>query len=738
MTATEERRYVPSLVGGVVSGFYVVIFMFSYASLIYSGTLVRFLPNGIGALLVGAAAVSLVTAAVSGVRGLVAAPNDNPVAISAVMAASIAASLPATTTPETTYATILVAFALTSLLCGVTFVVIGRLQLASIVRFIPYPVIGGFLAGTGLIIFRGSFVAASDVPLTLATIGDLSAAGVAVLWVPALLFGVVMVIVLMKFSHFLVVPGVVLTALIAFHGLRVAMGQSIAEAAEAGWLLQGMETGGIWQPISTAALRAANWSVIVGEAWTIGTLVLISAIAILLNATALESACGSDLDMNRELQAAGIANIIGGCAGSVAGYHYVGMTVLMRRMNACSRSVGVLIACSCIGALIFGPTFIAYIPKFLLGGLAFFIGLSFLYDWLFESLRKLSKVDVSIILTIMVSMVLWGPMQGVLIGLLATVGLFVFHYSRVSVIKHACTAVSIRSAVDRPREHRHLLHERGEQVVVFALQGFVFFGTASHLVAKVRAAAEAPRQHPLRFLLIDFRRVTGMDASALHAFVKVKQVASARGIEVVYADVDATTRRTLDSETFIDGSPLVAQCHADLDHALEYAEESLLRDIAAPAASAHPRIEEWLAHHLESSAAAAALMGKLTTVTAEAGEAVITGGEHGHALYLVEQGKLSVFLDGRLKSTARLRVIGPGSVFGAASMFRDPRHRRRLTTVVAMEPSTVHRLSVEGLECLRRENSEAALAFQDFMLAYLSERLDGSLHLVEELMGDER
>jgi SulP family sulfate permease len=730
---SSKNQLVPSVVGGVVSGFYVVIFMFSYAALIFSGDLAQFMSNGIGALLVGAVVIALVSGLMSQIPGLVAAPNDNPVAITAIMAIAIAEAMPKGASPETIYTSIVVAIGVTSLLCGVVFIVVAKLNLASFVRFIPYPVIGGFLAGTGLIIFRGSFVASADVPLTLATLGDLLSADVAKLWIPALLFGILMMAVLMKFSHFLIVPGVVIVALSIFHGWRALSGMSIAEAADAGWLLQTVSSGGIWKPISISAVQAAEWPIILAQGGTIATLIIIGVIAVLLNSTALESAFGTDVDMSRELMATGTANVIAAFGGSVAGYHYVGMTTLMEKMGASSRLVGVMIAVVGVFGLIFGPSFIAYVPKFLLGGLAFFIGLAFLYDWVYESIRKLSKLDVGIILLIMVSMTIWGPLQGVFVGLVATVILFVINYSRINVIKHSFTGVSLHSSVDRPRDHRRILHDNGKQISIVRLQGFVFFGTASRLLDQIRVGSEGD-DSPLRYVILDFQQVSGLDSSALHVFVKMKQIAKDKDMEIIYADVNEATERTFRSETFIDGSPLVEHYYRDLDHALEYAEDQVLKQFdCTPAVDQHP-LDEWLTTHLGDAEAAKYVESLLRPLTVQAGESVVKEGEKAKALYFVEKGKLTVQLEQAEGTSLRLRTIGAGSVVGAAAMFMDEAHHNQLATVTVDETATLHMLPVEALDQMRRENIAAALAFQTFMLSYLGERLGKSLHLVERLM----
>ena len=210
MAKIDATTFTPSLVGGLVSGFYIAIFMFAYASIIFTGELEPFLPRGIGALLFGAIAVGLILAVISALSGLIAASNDNPVALSAILALGIAGSMPSSASPEETFTTVLIAIATGTLLVGVTFILLGQFELANLVRFIPYPVIGGFLAGTGLIIFRGAFTASAGVAVSLSTLDELIQLDILKLWVPALTFGLVMMVVLNRYSHFLIVPGVIL------------------------------------------------------------------------------------------------------------------------------------------------------------------------------------------------------------------------------------------------------------------------------------------------------------------------------------------------------------------------------------------------------------------------------------------------------------------------------------------------------------------------------------------------
>jgi len=728
-----KSSLLPSVIGGSVAGFYAVIFMFSYASVIFSGDLVAILPNGIGALLFGATAISLVLALRSSIPGLIASPNDNPVAISAVMAAVIAQRIGTTVSSDALLSTVLVAIGLSTVLMGTAFIVLGHLKLANLVRFIPYPVIGGFLAGTGLILLRGAFVASSDVPVTFATLLDLVSFDAVKLWLPALVFGIVMLVVLHKFSHFLIVPGVVTGAIGIFYIGLLISGSSLEQAVESGWLIKTSSEGGIWSPITLGMVTTADWGAILGQMGLILTVATVGVIAVLLNTTALESAFGEDLDMNRELKSAGLANIIAGFGGSAGGYHYVGMTVLMRKMGANRRLVGAMVALVCLVALIFGPSFVALVPKYILGGLAFFIGLDFLHDWVWASSRKLNKTDMGIILVIMGVMAGVGPLQGVMCGLAVTVVLFVITYSRVSVIRHEFSGATYHSNQGRPRAHRRLLREKGEQTHILRLHGFIFFGTATGLLSRIKERATDPSKAALWNLILDFQQVDGLDSSALHSFVKIKQLADQHEFKVVFAHMPARVLSVFEGETFLDGSPMVPQCYPDLDHALEWCEnQTLTAEGLEPVPRVHP-LREWLESVMGGTAVVNELMGFLNEVRVGKGEHIIREGQHAEALYFVESGQLTVQLEPEGVAPIRVRTAGPGTLVGAAGVFMDAAHSNQLASVVATEPATVYRLTTTELQRMRTEAPKTALLFHEFIVQYMAERLRRTARIVESL-----
>jgi SulP family sulfate permease len=195
-------RLLPSLTAGVLMGLAEAAFAISLVSLIFTGELAPYLPQGIGIALASAVVLLITTALVSAVPGVMSSVQDSPAVLMAVIAGALAGTL-VRAGVEDVLPTVLVALALSTLLTGMFLLLLGFFNLGGLVRYVPYPVVGGFLAGTGWLLAQGSFGTMADYPLTLATIPDLLRPDQLVLWVPGIVCALVLFVgVSLPFSCF--------------------------------------------------------------------------------------------------------------------------------------------------------------------------------------------------------------------------------------------------------------------------------------------------------------------------------------------------------------------------------------------------------------------------------------------------------------------------------------------------------------------------------------------------------
>ena len=131
-----------------------------------------------------------------------------------------------------------------------------------------------------------------------------------------------------------------------------------------------------------------------------------------------------------------------------------------------------------------------------------------------------------------------GFLQGVLVGLVSAIVLFVVKYSRISAIRYVGTGLDFMSNVDRNAPEQECLRESGRKLMIVALQGYLFFGTSGGVYQRIRERIDSSSAAQLRYLVLDFSSVSGLDASAAINFQKIAQLAAHRRFHLLMSGLD--------------------------------------------------------------------------------------------------------------------------------------------------------------------------------------------------------
>src|ERR671937_2326437 len=180
-----------TVVAGIVIGAVEVVFAASFAALVFAGYLeFYFLPDGVG-LYLGAAGLTLALMAWrAGSRGIVGGLQATAAAVMAIVATS--AVVNAGGNPRDIFLTAIAATLVTTVLSGVVMWWLGTRRRGDLIRFVPYPVVGGFIAGTGWLLLKGGIYVASGLFVTVHQFSLLVSSFELVRWLPGLGFGVAM------------------------------------------------------------------------------------------------------------------------------------------------------------------------------------------------------------------------------------------------------------------------------------------------------------------------------------------------------------------------------------------------------------------------------------------------------------------------------------------------------------------------------------------------------------------
>lgn len=724
----DSKTLVPGIIAGLIVGIIVITVSISLATFIFSGELSQFAPRGMGLLLFSGLVMGLVVAGLGSLPGTAIGPQDGPSALLAVAAAGVVSALAAGTNPEVAYHTVVAGILLSTLATGLAFFLIGQFKLGNLVRYIPYPVIGGFLAGTGWLITRGTLEGMAGQGLSLAALPSLFTVELLFNWVPGTLFAVAVLLILRKYNHFLVWPGIVLGGILLFYGLVFARGMTLDEARAAGMFMEPFASGGLWQPFLPSHLADVEWAALRGALDSLAIIPLVSLIAFLLNASALELVAKRDVDLNRELRVAGLANFFAGLGGGPAGYHYLGATALAQRMGARTRLVSLIAALICGLVLFAGGSFISYLPVAFLNGMLLMLGLSFLVDWLYDARPKLPVADYALIWVILFVIGSVGFLEGVIAGVAISILLFVFKYAKVNTVRDTLNGKIHHSKVERPAIQRDLLNQLGEGIHIFRLQGFIFFGTSNGILSRVREILEDPTFKE-KFIVLDFHRVHNLDSSAVSSFVRMRQLADVHDIHLVLTQVSPLMRRQMEQGGF-EGDQRV-QFFPSLDYGMEWCENMLLMKHEASTQFIATSLQAQLKQNFPHPELVESLFSRLERVEAEANVPLMRRGDAPDAMYFVESGRLTIQLETPDGDIIRLRSIRSGTVIGEMGLYLN---QARTADVIPLQKSVLYRLSAEALMQMEAEDPQTAAALHEWIALMLAERLSDNNRAIEALL----
>jgi SulP family sulfate permease len=723
------RQLLPIASIGLVGGVIVLSLVISLAILIFSGELAPFATWGIGMVLLGSLIMQLIVTFTSSMPGVIGAPQDAPAAILSLTALAIAANMNGASL-EAKFITVVVTVILTSVVSGLFFVAIGGFKLSRFIRFIPYPVVGGFVAGTGFLLVRGALgVMLGETP-GMTELGILFTPGKLLLWVPGFLFGVIVLIASRRSKHILTYPILLAGAIGLFYLAVRISGFSLSDLREMGWLLGPFPQGVLWKPPSLSLLAQVDWQLIASQSGNIAAIAFVSIVALLLNASALELIAQKDADLNRELISLGIANIAGGLAGGSVGYHHLGVSSISFRMGFSNRLVALFSALVTAAALLVGASALSLVPKFMVGGLIFFVGLSFLVEWLYDARHQLPRIDYILVWAILIVIGWLGFLQGVGVGIVIATALFVVNYSRIGIVKDTLTGSSYRSNMERPFEQLQLIKRLGGCILILRLQGFIFFGTSQSLVNRLNERLKDTSQGKLRFLILDFQHVTALDASALFSFVRLKQLASANQFRLVFTDINKDLRMRL-APSGLDEDEVTIRIQPTMDYGMEWCESKLLAEEGGSTIIRGGTLHGQLKRLLPSEGHVEKFMSYLERQEKEEDGILINQGDPPDCMYFVDSGAVTTRLEISENRFIRLKSQGGGTMIGEMGLFLK---QSRTATVAVTEPSVLYRLSLESYDRMMHDDSELAFHLHQWIVRTLSVRIAEKNSILEVLL----
>lgn len=703
---------VRDLFAGAVCGTLSLAFGLSFAALIFSGPLTPWLAYGIAATFIASSIAGLIVALGSSLPFAIAGPDSSTSAVTAAMVASVSQHLIATGSPELLLVTALIMLPIGGALAGLLLCGLGLLRGGRAIRFVPYPVIGGFLGATGVLVVSGACRVVLNHPLTLDDFMSLVPANASKLGAAALV-GVALLVLLRRMKIAAMTPAVLLLSAAMAYAVMAITHTSVAEAQAHGWMFSIAARNVLDVPWHTDELQLFPWQRLPEMSGDLIAVMFVTAISTLLNITGIEYATNREANLDRELNVLGIANLCSALFGGYVSCISLSRTTLNHSLGSASRLSGVVAAAMCATVLVLDPGLLGYFPKFAIAGLLLYLGAMLIYQWLINSALRLSIAEYLSLLAIAAIIVQWGFIAGVLSGVVIGCATFALSASRVNAIKYSFDGSEMRSSLDRSSAELAVLTRHGSQIQVMNLHSYLFFGSASGLHQHVKALLA---RHPeCRFLVFDFRLVTGVDSSATHSFTQIKRAADEYGSRLVLVNLTPDLEKAFRAIHFISDDIMVMP---NLDHALEACENTVIEAAQSERGEAKS-LHEWLAGALGNNEQADFLVEQCIRLEVAPGHIIARQGDPADAMHFILDGRVSILV-GSGDKQIRVRSLGSHTTVGEMGLIS---HLPRSATIRAETPSVLYALSADAYQRIQAEHPALGMALLSYIVKVMSERL---------------
>lgn len=630
---------------------------------------------GMGAMagMLGAAAIGLAAPFFGRTGGLISAPCAPASAVlSAFIIGLISAPGGAGLSPDN----ILPLLVMTAILAAGLQVVYGVLAVGRLIKFIPYPVVSGYLSGVAVLIAIGQLPKLLGLPKGISLMQGLASPG---LWRWEVLAVGIVTITLMATANRITARlpaaiiglfgGIAAYFIIAFFspGLLSLDGNPlvIGRIAASGPFLENAAS----RLTSAFSIKTESLRLILAPALTLSVLLSIDT---LKTCVGLDALTRSRHNSNRELMGQGIANMASAIAGGMPGAGTMGPTLVNIGSGGRTFRSGIIEGVSVVLAVLLLGGLIAWVPIGALAGILLVIAWRMFDRSIFHLLRyPAGRFDFAVIAAVIVVAVTVDLIAASGAGVGLAILLFIRDQARSSVIRRKLYLNQMSSKTRRIAIERETLNRDGGQGVFCELQGNLFFGTTDQLYTQLE-----PDLKSRRFILLDMRRVQSVDYTAAHLFEQMQAQLAERGGQLLLSGMPSSLMAERDFEKYLvdlgvvgQGKGKGARIFETVDAGLEWMEGCILRaaGVEKPGEEERLDLKDFHLFREFDEATLKDLAACMTEISLAPGEKVVSQGDRGDEIFLVCRGSVRIMLALEGGKRHHLATISRGDFFGELS-----------------------------------------------------------------------
>jgi SulP family sulfate permease len=640
--------------------------------------------------MLGVTALGLIAATFGGTQRLISAPCAPAAAV--LSALTIQMTQQGTSVGAVVLTLFLVAFI--SSLVQISF---GLLRIGELIKYMPFPVVSGYLSGVGLIIVMSQLPKWMALPKGMNWWQGLHAME---LWQPASLLVGAATATFMLLAPRLSkrVPAVIvglLGGMACYWLLAFTAWPQLRQLHDNPFIIGPLAVGGegffesLLDPFRS--LSESGMPSVAQIAFPAVTLAVLLSIDTLKTCVVLDAMTGSRHDSNKELIGQGLGNLASSLIGGAPGAGTMGATLVNKASGGTTYLSGVFQGVWSLLAILLLTSVIAWVPVSALAALLIVIGVKMI-DW--HSLQLLKAKDTMLDFAVIVLVVIVANTVSLIaasgVGVAMAILLFLREQIHTSTIRRKSFGDKVFSSRVRGQRERDVLLETGGHTVIYELQGSLFFGTTDQLYTAIE-----PELSNAKFVVLDFLRVQSMDMTAGHMIERIRNMLSERHAKLVLTRVPERLPSGRDLRTYVDHIGLLSDSTAkifdELDEALEWIEDEtlMLAGHAHVSKEGIPLAKFELFHGLNAQEIEA-LERCVQRHVYQEGDLVFSADSTGHELMLISRGEVKVSLPLANGKTIHLTTFSRGQFFGEMS-FLDGRahsadiHATRETELLAID-----------------------------------------------------
>ena len=537
------RDCLKDVAAGFVASVVLIANVVSFGALMFPGELSAGIPIAIWAMLIGGCICGLWIAWTTSLPPIATGINSPTGTVLVLLSATAGSGVVASGgNPQTAVQTVMLIFTAATFLTGASLYALGVLRWGSYFRFVPYFVVGGFLAATGLFLIAGGIRMTIDRPLAVSSVSEHWTA--IEITKPASAVAVIGLLLVLRrwIKSPYAMPGALLVMWVG--GALVLRMLRLSDPGY-GWYLPSLGTLTTWVPFEAARTLHFSWMMMVKLVPEMFAVAIVALISIITKISSIEVSRETSGDLDCELRAHGIGSLLAVPFGGITSSLQIGTSQLLEHAGGATRLSGA------VSALVMGVVGIAsfnlpgLVPIPIIAGLVYYLGYTFLIEALWRPFSRRAWLDLLLVIGITIVCLKYGYLVGVLVGIVCACVLFAVNYAQIGVVRRRVTRAQFASYVDRSAEATKYLRESGNAIQLYWLSGYIFFGSSEGLFDRIRTDIESALPDRVAYVILDFSLVSGVHFSAIASLTKLRNLCNRRGIVLIYAALSRADRGAL-------------------------------------------------------------------------------------------------------------------------------------------------------------------------------------------------